>query len=157
MLIPPPLLRLWWGEPCPPVVRNCDVAGMEAKVGTAIGPFCGRTAEEHLRGRVFEGEVVLYWYTPMYRNSCRPVFRGKIVRDEAGSRLEGRFSTFRLTQIFLAFWFGFPAVIGISMLSTVVVPLAMGAFLALGVGMVALSQHMSRREKDQILQSLQRL
>lgn len=100
---------------------------------------------------------MLYWYTPTYRNSCRPVFRGKIVRDEAGSRLEGRFSTFRLTQIFLAFWFGFPAVIGISMLSTVVVPLAMGAFLALGVGMVALSQHMSRREKDQILQSLQRL
>ena len=155
--LPGPLEKMWRGEKCPPIVYHYGKEEAEERIRRKIIPFLSAMGRAGLRGSVKSGRISLYWNTPMFGNSWRPVFHGSIVSDGSGSRIEGTMSTFRLTQAFSLVWFGFLALLVVIGLPTVIFSLAAIAMLALGVGMVAFGQHLSRGEKEKIVSELRSL
>src|SRR5262245_46522830 len=107
--LPAPLKEMWIGVPASPIEILLGRAEAEARLKNRLpGPFSGLT-QEGLRGSVEGGKVAVWWNTPGFGNAWRPVLRGEIVGDEVACRIEGKFSTFRFSQVFCAVWFGFLA------------------------------------------------
>jgi hypothetical protein len=163
-----PLKELWCGEGCPPILLVGDRSEVESRLKDAISPFLSRRGNEGLRGYVRNGRISVFWNTPGFGNAWRPILRGSLVGDESGnSRIEGRFSTFRITQIFCGLWFGGLAAavaiaLGASDRVTVgpnpaTFTLLTTAMIALGVVMVGVGQYISRGEKERILAALREL
>ena len=63
--------------------------------------------QEGAVGRVSEEEVSLQRVIPFFGNSCKPIFKGRFRREVNGIILEGQFTRFLLTKIFMGFWFSF--------------------------------------------------
>ena len=51
-----------------------------------------------------------------YRNSFAPLFYGKLVAAENGTRVEGEFRMHPAARVFMTFWFGFLATIALAAL-----------------------------------------
>jgi len=58
-------------------------------------------------GSVCEDRVRLQRVIPFVRNSFKPVFLGSFVERNGRTLLEGRFTLFHATKIFMTFWFAF--------------------------------------------------
>lgn len=73
---------------------------------TMVSVFSGLFRERAV-GRVSEQKVKLQRVAPFFGNSFKPVFRGKFKRDANGIALEGKFTRFLTTKLFMGFGFGF--------------------------------------------------
>lgn len=62
---------------------------------------------ERAVGNVSEDCVRLQRAIPFVRNSFKPVFLGSFVERDGRTLLEGGFTVFRATRIFMTFWFAF--------------------------------------------------
>jgi hypothetical protein len=69
-------------------------------------PFHG-LFEPSAVGRVSERKVRLQKVMPFFGNSFKPVFRGKFRQEANAVILEGKFTRFTFTKVFMGFWFGF--------------------------------------------------
>ena len=58
-------------------------------------------------GPVEEDEVRLQRVIPFFGNSFKPIFVGKFVRSNSEVFLDGRFTMFWFSKLFMSFWFGF--------------------------------------------------
>jgi hypothetical protein len=149
-----PLKKIWIGEVCTPIafpVGKAELeAGLQDKISSSILSFGTRG----LRGSIRNGKISVFWNTPGFGNAWRPVFHGSIFGNDHESRIEGKFSTFRFTQVFCGVWFGFLAIIALVALPTVVGSVGALGMMALGIGLVTFGQYLSRGEKEKILLAL---
>ena len=58
-------------------------------------------------GRVSSSKVSLQRVIPFFGNSFKPIFVGKFKEEKGRVYLEGKFTTFLLSKIFMAVWFSF--------------------------------------------------
>jgi hypothetical protein len=152
---------MWTSDPCPPIPLAGARSAVEARLKEKIPVFYDFSKSEGPCGSVDNGRISVFWYTPGFGNSWRPVLRGRIVGDRDGEvRIEGAFSTFRPTQVFSAIWFGGLAAIAVvaafhrKLLMAIFGAIAMIFFGACGV---ALGQRLGRSEKQKIVDALQSL
>jgi hypothetical protein len=152
--LPGPLKKMWIGEPFPPIRFSVGNAELEATLKGRIASSLFSFGARGLRGSVGNGKITVYWNTPGFGNSWRPVLRGTISGDDRESRIEGKISTFRRTQVFNGVWFGLLVLFALGSLPTLVGPIAVLCMGAIGLGMVALGQYLSRTESEKILSAL---
>lgn len=62
-----------------------------------------------IKGNTFRLEKVNY-----YRNSFKPVFYGKLIKENNGTRIEGYFGIHQAVKLFMIFWF-----LGVTILSLI--------------------------------------
>jgi hypothetical protein len=152
--LPGPFKRMWIGEPFPPILFSVGKAELEAALKGTVASSLFSFGTRGLRGSVGDGKITVYWNTPGFGNSWRPVLRGTISGDDRESRIEGRISAFRVTQVFNGVWFGMLAICAVASLRSLVGLLAVFAMGGLGLGMVALGQFISRSQTGKILSAL---
>lgn len=145
---------MWRGEACQPLLFPVGKSELESSLRSKISSSFFSFGTAGLRGSVHDGKISVFWNTPGFGNSWRPVFHGSISGDERESRIDGKFSTFRRTQVFCGVWFGFLALFTLLLLPTVIGSVAPLGMMALGTGLVAIGQHLSRGEKEKILSAL---
>ncbi len=58
-------------------------------------------------GKVSASKVSLQRVIPFFGNSFKPIFVGKFKETKGGVYLEGKFTTFLLSKIFMTVWFSF--------------------------------------------------
>jgi hypothetical protein len=68
--------------------------------------FAGLFRQEAV-GRVSEQKVRLQRVIPFFGNSFKPVFRGQFRHDTDAVILEGQFTRFTFTKVFMGSWLGF--------------------------------------------------
>lgn len=155
--LPDPLEEMWFGEPCPSIRTPMSLELIQKRINETLPSGFSSFFGNGLRGSVIENNITLYWTTSGFANAWRPVFRGIITKSEMETIIEGRFTSFRLTQIFCALWFGFLAFFAAIGIITIIFSIAAIVMIALGVGMVKFGQKTSHLEKEKILSKLQSL
>ncbi len=68
--------------------------------------FAGLFRQEAV-GRISEQKVTLQRVTPFFGNCFKPIFRGQFRHDANAAVLEGQFTRFTFTKVFMGFWVGF--------------------------------------------------
>jgi hypothetical protein len=116
-----------------------------------------RAKEAQIWGRVTGNTFFVYWRTPIYRDSYRPVFHGWVAPAPGGSVIEGQISTFTFTKIFLGLWFGFLGFFTLISLPTLIGPVFGIGLMAAMYGMIAFTNRFSRGEDARIVEYLQTL
>jgi hypothetical protein len=113
-------------------------------------------------GSVSQERVRLQRVIPFVGNSFKPIFVGSFVERNGRTMLEGRFTLFRTTKIFMTFWFAFvllwtplafiAVVSDVGLLrkqpGLVLLPVAGVAFFFLGLVFLRLGWWISRRDVD---------
>ena len=104
-------------------------------------------------GKVTESKVRLQWVRPAFSNSFKPIFVGAFTQRHGRVTLEGRFTMFLPSKIFMTIWLGLVVVgtvlaviIAARDVGTVGLPFALIGvlFFMAGVGFVRLSWWLSR-------------
>lgn len=149
-----PLKKIWIGEICTPIAFPIGKTELEARLRGKISSSMLSFGARGLRGSIRNGKISIYWNTPGFGNSWRPVFHGSISGDDRESRIEGKISTFRHTQVFCGVWFGLLGIFALASILTVIGTIAALGMMALGTGLVAFGQYLSRGEKEKILSAL---
>lgn len=149
-----PLKKIWIGEACPPISFQMGRSELEANLRGKISTSFFGFGTRGLRGLVRNGRISVYWNTPGFGNAWRPVFHGTISGDDRESLVEGKFSTFRRTQVFCGVCFGGLALMAIIALPTVIGSIGALGMMALGTGLVAFGQYICRGEREKILSAL---
>ncbi|MDB6095121.1 MAG: hypothetical protein JWM32_2683 [Verrucomicrobia bacterium] len=149
-----PFEKIWGGESCQPMVFSIGKSELESSLRSKISSSFFSFGTRGLRGSVQDGEISVFWNTPGFGNSWRPVFHGSISGDDRESRIEGKISTFRRTQVFYGIWFGLLAIFTLVLLPTGIGSVVTLGMMAFGTGAAALGQYLSRGEKEKILSAL---
>jgi hypothetical protein len=120
-------LRAWRSEPLVlvsplpvPVVRARVIEGSTSYLRAAFR--FGSSGGSHIVGRVGTRRISLEAVTAGQRNSWRPMMRGRLDPEEAGSRLVGTLGWSPFVKAFSALWF---SVIGCAFLGLVIRAVAM--------------------------------